>query len=169
MARGTATAGLFTKAFHGAVARVRDAFSDADEAGAAWAVGAAARMPWSDEDDHSSTAESGSESSAGEETPVVERPPAPRAPFGVRLANRGAALVHVHGSRDVVSAYACGAQVSNDFWAACASSASSLVAARSQNSHAGREVAARPTRAVRRRTRLQNSPGPAPARWIELL
>ena len=93
--------------------------SDADEAGAAWAVGAAARMPWSDEDDHSTADDESSESSAGEETPVVERPPAPRAPFGVRLANRGAALVHVHGSRDVVSAYACGAQVSTDFWAAC--------------------------------------------------
>ena len=76
-----------------ALSRVFGMRSDADEAGAAWAVGAAARMPWSDEDDHSSTAESGSESSAGEETPVVERPPAPRAPFGVRLANRGAALV----------------------------------------------------------------------------
>ena len=121
--------------------------SDADEAGAAWAVGAAARMPWSDEDDHSSTAESGSESSAGEETPVVERPPAPRAPFGVRLANRGAALVHVHGSRDVVSAYACGAQVSNDFWAACAFFSVLCFASTRRRPltvrFAGREVAAR--------------------------
>jgi len=102
-----------------ALSRVFGMRSDADEAGAAWAVGAAARMPWSDEDDHSTADDESSESSAGEETPVVERPPAPRAPFGVRLANRGAALVHVHGSRDVVSAYACGAQVSSDFWAAC--------------------------------------------------
>ena len=36
-----------------------------------------------------------------------------------RFVDLCAALVHVHGSRDVVSAYACGAQVSTDFWAAC--------------------------------------------------
>jgi hypothetical protein len=141
-----------------ALSRVFGMRSDADEAGAAWAVGAAARMPWSDEDDQTDTADDESESSGDDAAPVVERPPAPRAPFGVRLANRGAALVHVHGSRDVVSAYACGAQVSSDFWAACASSVS-VFASPQHRSPPVSQVARSPrglTLEVRRRTRLQN-------------
>jgi len=101
--------------------RVFGMHSEADGAGAAWAVGAAARIPWHD-DDGSLSGSSGEASDTSSDdgfTETLDRPPAPKVPFGVRLANRGAALVHVHGSRDVVSAYACGAEVSPDFWAAC--------------------------------------------------